>query len=167
MFKVYIQHTEPGLLVANSSGCRCHSLNGLGQQVNFNRERENTVRHIPCIFKDSGSSIKLVLWGFALDFWTARLDDLWPLGQTARCSPLASCPPASVNRALMTSSALQLLWPSVATCSSILRSTSSREAALSSSRMLAWAKNPSRSRWALTSSWKFTSFTYCSKKEEL
>lgn len=82
------------------------------------------------------------------------------------CLPLTSCAPASVKSMLITSSKLQLgsdallSWP---TWCSILFRTSSREAAVSSSRMVARARKPSRSRCARISSSKFISFTYWRK----
>lgn len=82
------------------------------------------------------------------------------------CLPLTSWAPASVKSMLITSSKLQpgsdtwLSWP---TWCNILFRTSSREAAVSSSRILALARKPSRSRCARISSSKFISFTYCEK----
>lgn len=78
-------------------------------------------------------------------------------------SPLTSCAEASVKRRLITSWKLQLgseAWLSWPTACSIRFSTSSSEAAVSSSRMLARDRKPSKSRWARTSSSKLVSFTY-------
>lgn len=75
--------------------------------------------------------------------------------------------PESVNKVLMIFSKLQLgsmFSGSSAKCFSISRRTSSKEVAVSSRMMLALAKNPSKSRWALTSSSKFFNFRYCVRK---
>lgn len=82
------------------------------------------------------------------------------------CLPLTSWAPASVKSMLITSSKLQLgsdAWLSWPTWCNILFRTSSREAAVSSSRIVALARKPSRSRCARTSSSKFISFTYCER----
>lgn len=98
-----------------------------------------------------------------------KLDNIWLCLHACRqnpCSPLTSCAPASVKSMLITSSKLHpgskawLSWP---TWCNILFRTSSRDAAVSSSKMLALARKPSRSRCARTSSSKFISFTYCGK----
>lgn len=80
------------------------------------------------------------------------------------CLPFTSWAPASVKSMLITSSKLQLgsdEWLSWPTWCNIRFRTSSREAAVSSSRIVALARKPSRSRCARTSSSKFISFTYC------
>lgn len=82
------------------------------------------------------------------------------------CLPLTSWAPASVKSMLITSSKLQLgsdALLSWLTWCNILFRTSSREAAVSSSRILALARKPSRSRCARISSSKFISFTYYGK----
>lgn len=75
--------------------------------------------------------------------------------------------PESVNKVFMIFSKLQLgsmFSGSSAKCFSISRRTSSKDVAVSSRMMLALAKKPSRSRWALTSSSKFFNFRYCVEK---
>lgn len=75
--------------------------------------------------------------------------------------------PESVNKVFMIFSKLQLgsmFSGSSAKCFSISRRTSSKDVAVSSRMMLALAKNPSKSRWALTSSSKFFNFRYCVEK---
>ncbi len=84
------------------------------------------------------------------------------------CLPLTSWAPASVKSMLITSSKLQLgsdAWLSWPTWCNIRFRTSSREAAVSSSKMVALARKPSRSRCARTSSSKFISFTYCGQEK--
>lgn len=133
------QNTKPGLLVTNAGGGGGHALDGLWQEVNCGSQRSFNVNTSE---PNTSSQSADVFWFFFVP------------------SPLNSLPPASVNSEFMTSSASQLPWPSSTTWVSIRLRTSSRVAAFSSKRMLAWARKPSRSLWARTSSWKFIGFTY-------
>lgn len=85
------------------------------------------------------------------------------------CIPFPSLGvPESVNKVLIILSKLQLgseLSESSAKCFNISRKTSSSDVAVSSRMMLARARKPSRSRWALTSSSKFFNFRYCEEKQ--
>lgn len=133
------QNTKPGLLVTNAGGGGGHALDGLWQEVNCGSQRSFNVNTSE---PNTSSQSADVFFFFFVP------------------SPLNSLPPASVNSEFMTSSASQLPWPSSTTWVSIRLRTSSRVAAFSSKRMLAWARKPSRSLWARTSSWKFIGFTY-------